>query len=476
MSGRNTEFPLSPKRDAWLLGAGFSRAASSAMPLTDELGREALEELRRQRPNLSFAAPQFSAAGLTFEAWLTWLAERQPYEDEPEAYAQLAVFTATQAAIAEVLRRRETSASTDLAAWFDAFIDLAHHAQTPIITLNYDTLVEQGLYQRGYRDEREFLQPMDAVVGFPNGRGMFMAVPQGFVRHPTLRVYKLHGSTDWHYFPGDTSGATLDRIEVGPGRAMEDLVPVIGGRSPFIVPPTSSKSRYFDNPKTRFIWREARRELEQADRVVLIGYSLPLTDTNLASLLARTLSESKSEVLIVNPEASEVARRLEALGVDSSRIMTLDGITCVAEFVEQESEEVSRRLAASLAESYQQRLNSPVAVGWPYPGAYSAVEGYEVREHSLTFRVAGFGPLRTLARPGAVLPEGQEFSVAMTLGDLPSPDPTKSLRATDGQTTWTLAGYVAQLNDVELGTSRVAYQHQADDDWIVLRPVGRAPA
>ncbi|QIZ99427.1 SIR2 family protein [Leifsonia sp. PS1209] len=476
MSGRNTEFPLSPKRDVWLLGAGFSRAASSAMPLTDELGTDALEELRKRRPNLSFTAPHFSAEGLTFEAWLTWLAERQPYEDESEAFAQLAIFTAVQATIADVLRQRETRAATHMASWFDAFIDLAHHAETAIITLNYDTLVEQGLYGRGYRDEREYLQPMDAIVGFPNGRGMFMAVPQGFVRHPTLRVYKLHGSTDWHYFPGDTSGATLDRVEVSPGRELEDLVPVIGGRSPFIVPPTSTKSRYFDNPKTRFLWREARRELDEAHRVVLIGYSLPLTDTNLASLLARALSESKSDVLIVNPDASEVARRLQALGVDSSRIQTLGGMTCVGEFVEREVKETSRRLAASLAESYQRRVDAPVAVGWPHPGAYAAVQGYEVSDDGLTLRVASFGPLQTLARPGTVLPEGQQYSVAMTLGDLPSPDPKRMLRATDGQTTWTLAGYVGQLTEVEVGTSRAAYQHQADDDWIVLRPIGRAPA
>ncbi|WP_146184910.1 hypothetical protein [Agromyces badenianii] len=446
------------------------------MPLTDELGKEALGELRRQRPSLSFTEPHFSADGLTFEAWLTWLAERQPYEDEPEAYAQLAVFTAAQATIAEVLQRREKEAAADLPAWFDAFIDLAHHAETPIITLNYDTLVEAGVRQRGYRDERDFLQPMDAVIGFPNGRGMFMAVPQGFVRHATLRVYKLHGSTDWYYFPGDASGATLDRLEVGPGRDMTDLIPVIGGRSPFIVPPTSTKSRFFDNPKTRFLWRESRRELDNADRVVLIGYSLPLTDTNLASLLARTLSKSGCDVLIVNPAAPDVARRLEALGVDSSRIKTLDGNRCVADFVHQESQEVSRRLAASVSSAYQRRLDSPLAVGWPHPGTYAAVQGYEQTDRGMTLRIASFGPLQTLARRGAVFPEGQHYPSAITLADLPSPDPTKPLHATDGRDTWVLAGYVGQLGEAEAGTSRVAYQHSTDDDWIVFRPFGRAPA
>jgi hypothetical protein len=169
-----------------------------------------------------------------------------------------------------------------------------------------------------------------------------------------------------------------------------------------------------------------------------------------------------------------VAWRLEALGVDASRIEVVEGLDCVARFVQQESEGFVRRLAANLVKSYHRRLNAPLAVGWPYPGVYSSVSGYMESDDAITLHVGTFGRIQSLARPGVVLPDAYEGYTAITLGDLPlTGREDRLLYASDGQSTWLLTGCVAQLHEPEAGTTRAAYQTEEDDDWIVFRPLGR---
>jgi len=70
----------------FILGAGFSRAISDAMPLTDELGNE----VRRRLPDVATKRPHDFKNGY-FEAWLSRLATatarpgrpRQPDELRP---------------------------------------------------------------------------------------------------------------------------------------------------------------------------------------------------------------------------------------------------------------------------------------------------------------------------------------------------------------------------------------------------------
>ena len=95
--------PTSP-RTAYVLGAGFSLAASSKMPITDELGRRAAARLELDD------LPAFSPDGITFESWLTWLAERQPFLSEAEHLQDRARFAELSEAIAEVVTESQAAA------------------------------------------------------------------------------------------------------------------------------------------------------------------------------------------------------------------------------------------------------------------------------------------------------------------------------------------------------------------------------
>ena len=59
-----------------LLGAGFSRALSAHMPLTDELGEAVV---RRLHLSSDARLPPDGFRGGVFETWLSHLADEQPF-------------------------------------------------------------------------------------------------------------------------------------------------------------------------------------------------------------------------------------------------------------------------------------------------------------------------------------------------------------------------------------------------------------
>ena len=91
------------EREAYILGAGFSRAISRHMPLTDTLGQ-----------SLAQAAPQVFAElpeGRSFEQWLSHRAEPQPYLDAAQNLERQAVFAQ---ATSEISRQLDAAISKAL--------------------------------------------------------------------------------------------------------------------------------------------------------------------------------------------------------------------------------------------------------------------------------------------------------------------------------------------------------------------------
>ena len=96
-------------RHVFLLGAGFSRAVSGAMPLTDELGRRALDlmDAHGHAP----AGNRLSVSpSLNFESWLSLLSEDQPQLSDAENRDNAAVLAHERDAIAAVLFEGERKA------------------------------------------------------------------------------------------------------------------------------------------------------------------------------------------------------------------------------------------------------------------------------------------------------------------------------------------------------------------------------
>jgi hypothetical protein len=323
-------------RFVFVLGAGFSRAVSEHMPLTDELGRAALRALRERLPP-RLALEDFPA-GLNFETWLSQLASEQPYLSDTENAENRSAFLLFSAAIADELGARVTDALAEsYPEWLLRFVSAAHHTRAGLVTFNYDPLIEclvatpTGILgdPNQYGDVWEGVAWAELTGGLPARAPGAMHFADQEVQ--TLRLLKLHGSLNWYWRPGDTSGVSVARRSL-PGHfgapkpyTEERRRRDVPGRSPFVVPPSASKSEYYSNPITMEMWRQAAERLRNATHVVFMGYSLPVTDVTFSNMLRETLSTNTAPILVVDYMPKPVRKRLVSLGLATERISIAEG-------------------------------------------------------------------------------------------------------------------------------------------------------
>lgn len=323
-----------------ILGAGFSKAISDQMPMTGELGEEALDRLRTggvtDLPSHSFSGPKF-------EAWLSRLAEPQPDLSAARNAANHSLFLLMSGALRDVIMERQTRVHAgEVPWWLRRMLGALHYTAANVVTFNYDTLLETAVAALGlYDDASKRVDPTEIIRYMPPTR----YEPLGGLRFPperarTFRYLKLHGSVDTFWIPGDASGASIGRWELpgawgAPRIASEELRrQVLPGTEAYIVPPSAAKSAFYANPLARELWRTAAESIASAKRVFIVGYSIPMTDLVTNGMLADALAETTSEVTVINRSPGPVALRLEEIGVEPSRIGQIGGQESIKDFAE----------------------------------------------------------------------------------------------------------------------------------------------
>jgi hypothetical protein len=340
-----------------ILGAGFSRAISSEMPLTDELGNL----IRERVPEASQRSPRGFKGGY-FEAWLSRLAEPQPDLTEHANWANRALFLKIADALHYIMLEREAAVlSAQVPWWLQRLIGVMHASRAAAITFNYDTLVEQAAESRILYDweQHRRAQSVHLVRDTPPppSRGWLATGPAD-----TFRLLKLHGSLDCYWVPGDTSGSTISRWRLqgtwgNPQPVDEELRrQSLPGRSPFIVPPAAAKSAFYDNPISRELWRSAAEALRRADSVALIGYSLPATDLVFSGMISDTIARDNVKVDIVNKDPEGVAERLKTLGVPADNIGLISGKTPAEAYADELEKQAAAQVGTQLMEADPSRL------------------------------------------------------------------------------------------------------------------------
>lgn len=462
-ASRHTAFvfdDLPPHREVFILGAGFSRALSAQMPLTDELGTAclALNDLQG-----AHGVPAEFTGG-RFETWLSSIAEPQPYLPEPSNLENQVLFVKFSDAIGKVLGRRMNEVlSGPPPTWHVKFVTAAHVRRATVITFNYDTLVEcavdyRSIWLPGLPEPVAWTEVTGNVPGWPAGANRVGASPV-----ETFRLLKLHGSLNWFWTPGDVTGLSVAR-RLLPGTfnapqpyTEDDRRRQLPARVPFVVPPSATKSSYYQNRLVRELWIQAGEALEAASHVSLVGYSLPLTDLTVSNMLNRALGGSEVFVHVVDLDPEPIVVRLGALGVAAS---SAPGSPSAAEeHVTSCCEAISRELVADLRESPPAFADQPILIAW-------GVDQFSV---VVSFRATASAVLLTV-EPSQVL------GVATAHRPLPLPTLRQVLAATpvDGH-------FLAEVHD-RPATELLARVEQVTDfgygvgHWNVMLPSTGYPA
>lgn len=142
--------------------------------------------------------------------------------------------------------------------------------ENTFITFNYDTVLERTLETLGL--DYSYALRKDGVEFHPSAK----AKPTG-----DLNILKLHGSVNWA-----RSNASRDLTVFGDYGEVRRA-----GRIPELIPPTWKK--VFEE-QLAHVWDQAVAALRSATRVIVIGFSIPPTDTHFKYLLAAGLQQNIS--------------------------------------------------------------------------------------------------------------------------------------------------------------------------------------
>lgn len=193
-----------------------------------------------------------------------------------------------------------------------------------IITLNWDTAIDEACTRSGLRVETGHKQLSD---------------PEVLDQH-VAPVFHLHGAVNaWacakcQFSETITIPSAIDRWEFERG---VDCPACDAELLPLFVPPLSDKlSRAHVRIVSR-VWEAAQNICVGARRLVIVGYSLPDTDVQTRMFLRDALSTSNVEsVVIVNPSESVAERFVKAFqGVRSPRRIQHERVT-LAEWLAKE--------------------------------------------------------------------------------------------------------------------------------------------
>ncbi|HEV2362437.1 MAG TPA: hypothetical protein VGS21_12100 [Acidimicrobiales bacterium] len=352
--------PGAAMSDVLILGAGFSRALSERMPLTNELGNLALDQARLY---LATPPPDFQKGD--FEAWLSRLADDQPDLLPEENLENRARFVRLSRAIRTVLDTRQAEAlAGGVPSWLDELLGTIHVRRIPVLTLNYDTLVEHTVQRlrlstwtggtATWHDILDHLPPL--LPGW-----------LGVDRNPdTFRLIKLHGSLNW-LISQDVESAQVLRwsdLTVDPDDAMRRAP----ATDPFVVPPSAAKSPYYRIPFVRQLWRRAAAALRSASYVALLGYSVPEADLVVSGMLRDACEDRgvRLEVVNLDNSADQIMARLKTVMAGRAEVVRLNpGPDPIERWSNQYRDTASRELGEAIADvEPPDGPELPVLVAW----------------------------------------------------------------------------------------------------------------
>lgn len=323
-------------KTVYIFGAGASRACSSKTPTIKEIFSKASEvggrseELRREisdhlRQRFGIRAEDLLNGNIDFERVFTLVvSDRDMAESFGSAEERSNIATAEIGLESLVYELFMTVTWDEIVGTGDLYDELVKRLgeEDVLISFNYDLQLDAALERSGR------WSPLDGYgfdfSRFQNSEGK----PLGshLEKASTWRLLKLHGSLNWFRMTGIYGHATgrgwkgefseqhkgrdvlveiRSRSQVSPLGILD--IDCMDGPNNFhldvnIIPPSLRKEL---SPQFVRLWHQARDSIIAAERIVVIGYSLPPTDFAAEWLFrtaARLNQRSRVALEIANPE------------------------------------------------------------------------------------------------------------------------------------------------------------------------------
>lgn len=189
-----------------------------------------------------------------------------------------------------------------------------NNVEPAVVSLNYDVIVDNTMFYLSGENPRFSIPDYGVDISTPQyinvkNRGVFGS------------LFKIHGSLNWLYcekckrldlfvsegLNGLRTSKALDELyHEAPfkeayscrGTRCRNHPNCDGFVSPVLITPTYVKD--YQNPHIKKVWQQAENAMKKADKAIIIGYSLPFDDVEIALLLKRGLNHlDRKQITVV---------------------------------------------------------------------------------------------------------------------------------------------------------------------------------
>jgi SIR2-like domain len=338
-----------------VLGAGASRGSYCASrigvapPLDADFFAQAQRMpakalMKSDRDLFDFVRSEFGPRELpTLEVFFTQISAVHRFHHEFNIQGRITGKFSTQlGSLLDLVPRVFQQALGDRNCRWHERIAASLNARDAVLSFNYDTLMDRALRLQG--QNRWVPQ---TGYGFDMRKIGAQWVPPPHpgppVQHPVF-LLKPHGSLNWELSASRRKVSLVD--EYGPTTANS------------IVPPTWDKADVREQPWND-VWRTARGVLATARMLVVIGYSVPVTD-QLSQALLRADVNNLSALVVVNPDSVGRSRIVDVFSsalMPSTTVIELDTLDEFASYLPRTTQEAAEKSLLDQITEMRSRLN-----------------------------------------------------------------------------------------------------------------------
>ena len=195
---------------------------------------------------------------------------------------------------------------------------LKRHPRSSIVTTNYDGCIDEALIKAGV-DFTTHVAETDTKTTKP------------------LDLIKIHGSINWSYCDSCHDVREFDLLHLKEGYESDTVSFAVvgickncgGQRKPLLIPPMGLKLVMF--PNLIRLWNLAAQQIEEADYIIVVGYSFSEADSYINKIIERSMSFKDSQVMIVCDPNGRLVHALRARysarieGFDTKRVLSAIG-------------------------------------------------------------------------------------------------------------------------------------------------------
>ena len=310
-----------------LLGAGFSKSIFPDFPIMTELTEMALsnKEISNLLKSLDLPFGVFkNGNSANLEDWISILEESDVYmhdlssRDRRRYLIQL-IESFTFETIRSISREMTISKENiDL-------IEIVLRSKSNILTTNYDLILEYVVQELITNSQLELESPYGLNCGlfdYAFQRKNLAYLDGGNAGQSTYsRIFKLHGSCDWHSFPEEQSDKFWVDVSILGNFMFPDRKALsadsVSLMSPIRALPGLSKQKALSSYPMRRIWREAHDALKQKTGFAVFGSAVNPRDTTLIALLMEGLPKD-TPIFVFDKDPDKVSNNLKFVSPSSN--------------------------------------------------------------------------------------------------------------------------------------------------------------